>query len=116
MLNDNICEYISNKIIWKSFSNKNYVQHILELVMLENYIRTWTVNVYFQWFTLDYLMRKYKDDYHWILKELKWSEEADATINMIDMDKKIISNWINFESNWELNKNEDVWIKFWGIN
>ena len=114
LLHKNISTYIQNKIIGQSYSDKKYVQYILELITLENYIRTWKVDIYFQGFTIDFLRDTYFDEYLEITKEIHWEEHMKAIQNTHTKKENHISRWIDFSHSWELEKGGDIWIELWG--
>jgi len=114
LLNKNLSNYIKLQIKWKSYSDKKNLQYILELITLENYIRTWKVSVYFQWFTIDFLRDKYIEDYLNLIKEIKGEVEYEEERNSHVKKNKYLSKWIDFSHSWELDNWKTVWIELWG--
>ena len=114
LLNKDLSNYIKIQIKWKSYSDKNNLQYILELTTLENYIRTWKVDVYFQGFTIDFLRDKYFEEYLNLIKEIKGEEEYNDVKNSHVKKDKHLSKWIDFTHSWELDNWETIWIELWG--
>ena len=113
LLNKEVSNYIKWKIKWNSYSDKEYVQYILELAKLEDYIANWFKWPYYVWFGLDYLMEKYFDDYIWLLKEIKWEEESIKRRDDFVKKEKLLCKWIDFSHSWELESLQDIWIELW---
>ena len=115
LINTEISEYIKGKINWKSYSNKDYIQYILELITLENYIKKWIILNYFQGFTIDLFKDKYFEEYLELLKEIKSVEEYTKIKNNHIKKEKYLSNWIDFSNSLELEKSENIWIELWWV-
>ena len=113
LLNKEVSNYIKRKIKWNLYSDKELVQNILELITLENYIRKWKIDVYFQWFTIDFLIGKHHSDYIKLVKEIKWESESIEIHNHYVKKDKYLSNWIDFSHSWELENLQDIWIELW---
>ena len=126
LLNKDVSNYIKGKIKWNSYSDKHYVQYILELCELGDHIKNWFKWPYFHWFTIDYLIDKYFDDYIELIKEIKWIQESIEIKNNYEYFKTLSSidetydcinkgrcKWkgIDFSLSWDLFKWENIWIE-----
>lgn len=106
--------YIESKVAGKSYSDKQYVQYIYELIALENYIITGIVRTYYEWFTIDLLRDKYYEDYLELIKELKWIEEYEHIKNNHTKKEIYISKGIDFSYSGILENGLIEWIELWG--
>lgn len=104
-------DYIESKVAGKSYSDKKFVQYIMELITLENYIKTGMVNAYYQWPTIDLLRDKYFDDYLELIKEIKWIKEYENTKNNHTKKEIYLSKGIEFSYTWILENWLIEWIE-----
>jgi len=93
---ENLSNFIKNNIKNKSFSDKEYVQYILELSVLDDYIKN-GVKVSYEWFGIDYLRKKYLNEYIELTKEINGIDSAQKIdINTIQ-NSKPLCKWIVFD-------------------
>ena len=111
LLHKNISNFIKNKIAGHSYNDKEYVQYILELITLEEYIKTWKVSAYFQGFTIDLFKDTYFDEYINLIKEIKGNKEAEKAKNNYTKKDNYLSNWLDFSQSWQLEKWEKIWVE-----
>lgn len=114
LLNKEVSNYIKEKIKWESYSDKELVQYILELCKLDDYIRNWFKWPYYVWFSLDYLIDKYFEDYINLIKEIKWKEESEKTKANFIKKEKLLCKWIDFSHSWKMENLEGFWIELGG--
>jgi len=88
--------YIKSKIYWHSYSCKRYVQYVLELTYLEDYIKNWFKWPYFKWFVLDYLRNDYFEEYIALVTEMKWRYAWVKTKQLYNRKKILTVNELIF--------------------
>jgi len=112
LLNEDTCQYIKNKIKWHHYSFKWYVEYILELTYIEDYIKNWFRWPYFHWFLLDYLKDEYFEEYIAMVTEIKWWYAWVKTKQLHILKWKYLCTGIDLSHTWDLENYEDIWIKF----
>ena len=111
LLNKEVSNYIKWKIKWNSYSDKELVQYILELIYLEDYIKNWFKWPCFKWFTLDYLINEYFTEYIDLISEIKWWYAWIKTKQLYRKKENINCKWIDFSNSWQLEDLESIWIE-----
>ena len=105
-----LSNFIKSKIKDKSFSNKEYVQYILELSVLDDYLRDW-IKVSYEWFGIDYLRKKYLDEYIELIKEVSGAiKSKEINIDVIK-NSNPLCKWIQFN----IEQKKEWWISLWWI-
>ncbi|MDP2091199.1 MAG: hypothetical protein Q8K30_06415 [Candidatus Gracilibacteria bacterium] len=106
--------YIESKVAGKSYSDKQYVQYIYELIILENYIISGRVGTYYGGFTIDLLRDKYWGDYLELVKEIKGIQEYEYIKNNHIKKEIYISTGIDFSYTGILENGLIEWIELGG--